>query len=186
MKKFQYKSVAAFTVAIFIVNILVMGLAAEACDLAALEAAKDNAWDAYQFAASAYSSHMLLEPVVEVIGMLSAFPGAYVTGIWVYTGGGAVLGILGTGGLVLSAAGFVAWAHWELTGQWLLHVMQSRFDEYNEKRLDYEACANPPARYTYTCDYCNTVYEFSEETYGSASDAYTAYMNFIEVHVHQW
>ena len=46
-----------------------------------------------------------------------------------------------------------------------------------------EDCLNPPARYTYT-DYNGYVYEFTEETYGSASAAYTAYMNFIESRGH--
>ena len=184
MKKFQYKSVAAFTLAIFIVNILVAGLAAEACDLAALEAAKQNAWDAYKAASSAYTAHLAMEPIVIILGVLSQFPMAYVGGIWVYTAGGTALGILGPGSLVLAGAGAGAWIQWEGTRQFLMTQMHNRLAEYNQKRLDYEACANPPARYTYTCGYCNTVYEFSETTYGSASAAYTAYMNFIQVHVH--
>lgn len=71
------------------------------------------------------------------------------------------------------------------------------FDYYNElsdanDNLDYyerqlaeakeklEICLNPPAKYTFTEPSSGYVWEFCATMYGSDSNAYTAYMEFLE------
>ncbi len=56
-----------------------------------------------------------------------------------------------------------------------LASLESTRDSYQQ---EYEDCLNPPAKYTYT-DFNGYVYEFCATMYGSDSNAYTAYMEFL-------
>ena len=184
MKMSQYKSGTTFILSIFLANILLALLVAIACDLDALAKAKDEAYSAYHNAEQALSSHNTLKPAIVTAGAV---------GSTTVVGGRMLIGAIMTSVTAMSTPTGLVWvvtatigtyASWYTLYCFLDTDVTNKRSAYYERVRDYEACANPPAKFTYTCDYCNTVYEFSEEVYGSASDAYTAYMKFIEVHDH--
>lgn len=159
-KMYQYKSGTVFTVAICLASILFAILVAYACDLGELERARDEAWDDYQAAEKTVETHMGRKPWYVVIGTVAATPGAVVRAGYVYAKTGALLGSLGSGGVILAVAAASAYIAWE--GQLAMYESELRTarNAYYERVKDYEACANPPERYTYT-DYRGNVYEFS-------------------------
>ena len=173
MKMSQYKSVTTFIVSIFIANILLALLVAMACD--ELKDARDDAFKAYIAADERVTLQWRRKPDYVIIGTLASMPGAYVRGALVYASvGGTLLGALGSGGIIIgvgAASAYVAWSG--VLWMYEKELNQAR-DAYYEADAEYEACANPPAQYTYTCGDCNDkLYEFTD---------YNTYINFIRIH----
>ena len=159
MKKSQYKSVM-FTVSICIGSILLAILVAYACNLSELEKAKNEAYTAYQNAEQSLSSHR--ENMPGIVGS-TALGGAVGTGG--YMAAGAVFSSVAsmnpaTGVAITVTATAGAYVGWYSYLVWLEGKVAEKRDAYYESVANYEACANPPERYTYT-DYGGHVYEFS-------------------------
>ena len=179
MKMSKNKSVM-FTVSICLGSILLAIFVAYACD--SLKEAMDKAGENYRNALEAlidYESHYLGDLMVEVI-LVGALSGGGVK----FTGKDAISAI--AKGSAWGAGAYLVISGWEIYST--CTRLQGKVDEkastYANARGAYEDCLNPPAKYTYTCYYCNTVYEFGADTYGSDGAAYDAYMNFIGVHAH--
>lgn len=160
MKKSQYKSVM-FTVSICLASILLAILVAYACDLSALADARNRAYDAYKRAEDTVKTHKNREPYAVVIGTVATTTGVVVRNGVAYLATGAALGTVTSGGIILGA-GAAAWVTWYGILCMYEGELDTKRSEYYERVKDYEACANPPERYTYT-DYSGYVYEFSSK-----------------------
>lgn len=163
MKMSEYKSGTVFTVAICLSSILLAILVAYACNLDELEKAMNDAYSAYNAAESNLAAHQKLEPVSVAAGIVTGAPVAVFTTAQAAASAGAL-----TAGSVAWGAGAGAVVIAGAYGAWytfLVHYegeVASTRSAYYEAVANYEACANPPERYTYT-DYYGNVYEFSDK-----------------------
>ena len=156
MKKSQYKSVM-FTISICLSSILLAILVAYACD--SLREARDDAARAYHDAQQAlidYESTMVYDTLEDIA------LGGVGSGI-----AGKVLGETVKQALKITGAGALGTTLLAIKNAYDEHAeLQADVDEksaaYEAARGDYEACENPPERYTYT-DRNGHVYEFSDK-----------------------
>ena len=158
MKMSKYKSVTTFIVSIFIANILLALLVAYACD--DLKEARNKARDAYhnaQEALSDYESTMLGDLVVDVL--LGGAVGGVSARLYGATALSALAKASGIGaGSILIISGYNTYR----TVTRLQAKVEEKAAAYAHARGAYDACLNPPQRYTYT-DYYGNVYEFSDK-----------------------
>ena len=163
MKISEYKSGTVFTVAICLSSILLAILVAYACDLDELASARDEAWANYKAADRTVELHRGREPWYPGIGAGTTSVPAVATGMVVIAKGTASVLAAGTGvGTAIGLAAAGAWVGWNIQLAMYESELATARHAYDEAVANYEACANPPQRYTYT-DYRGHVYEFSSK-----------------------
>ena len=179
MKMSQYKSGTVFTVAICLASLLLGILIAYACDLAALKAARDRAAEDYHDAQQALIDHEAKQPGYLIASaVIGSGAGAAGSGVTAMLGGAAFSPPAVAGAGTTAVVGVSSWWLYELVN--LQSDVNNKSATYAAARADYEACANPPAKYTFTEPSSGYVWEFCATMYGSDSEAYTAYMEFLE------
>ncbi|MXZ00196.1 hypothetical protein F4Y93_05935 [Candidatus Poribacteria bacterium] len=189
----HFRAIASFVLAIFLTSICVV-LIAWACDeLKGTVSYLENEVEQQERRVSEIKEEGLVSYVTT-----SAAQGAVEGGVTGLVGGLYVGGSTSplTGGVSMPVAVGVG-VGIGVTSGWAGGSVGGAFDYYNDlsdaeseleslesqlatAKQELADCLNPPARYTYTDPNSGYVYEFTEETYGSASDAYTAYMKFLE------
>ena len=189
MRMYHFRFIASFVLALFLTSICIV-LVAWACD-------KDKLKRKVETYETLIENQRNKITRLEERGYLAAMTqnGWYGMGVGVAVGTATAAStgplapvtavpVIAKGALIGSVGG-IAWGginhHKELSAA--RDELERLESQKAEAQADYEACANPPAKYTYTDEH-DYVWEFSAEVYGSDEAAYDAYMNFIAAEGH--